>query len=190
MWNQNLMGVIGGAAAVAILVGVAAVVSATSDARGGKSHRQCHREATSLKHNPNDESDSWGYNNYMSRCMYGTDEQTAREFETWKARGKNGSERQVARGREVERQLARRRDREHARYEQSRRRELQEQAAEARRALARAQPQYRQQAAPMHDYCRDLAVLRAHNWRDEEDIAMANQFHRACMRGFIPGIDR
>ena len=146
----------------------------------GKTYDQCSRYARSLGWNANNEEDQYGFNEYVAKCMYGqrANEQLVREFDHFKAtRGRT---------REVERQVARRSDKEQVRYEQARRRELQEQAAEARRALARAEPRYRRQAVYGLEYCQDLATIRAWSHRDEEDGSQTTKFVTDCMRGLIP----
>ena len=54
-----------------------------------------------------------------------------------------------------------------------------------RRALAQAEPKYQKYGVFGLEYCRDLAVFRAWNFNDEEDIAQANRFMQSCMSGKI-----
>lgn len=138
MANLNILAMVG---AVATAVVVAAAVEAS-----GRFNR-CHASARSAGWNGNDEADRWGYDGYMSQCQYGTNEQTAREFETWKAR------------REPVRLAASQPARPAKKAEQRKPKDDWE-----RWTLNPAQPQYLKYGVNLYDRCRELSVYRGWNF--------------------------
>jgi len=153
MASPNILALVG-AVAIAAVVGA---VGEASNRQSGKSERQCRHEATSLGWNNRDEADQWGYNQYLAKCQYGTDAQTAAQIEHRGAiRGDREDRREVRRP-QVD-----------------------------RRALAQAEPRYRHQAVPVISNCRNIAKLFGWRLDDESDIDQANKFIANCMSGRIP----
>lgn len=148
---------------LAAIVGAAAIAAfiaaaTTAAPRQDKSYNQCQREARSLGWNLNDESDIAQANKYITQCQRGE----------YGERVVSRSERALARRepQQVNQRPARRDD-------------------SGRRALAQAEPQYRQYGAPMMEFCRSLAVFRGWRLDDEEDISQAHGFMQRCMTGTI-----